>query len=287
MKFFVKAALVTALFTAGHVVASDLNITQYNPGSNGIFPTTSVLISGEKEAILFDAQFSTVDGKALVEKIKATGKTLNMIYVSSGDPDYYFGLEPLVNAFPEAKVVASQSIVDHITKTKEGKLAYWGPILKDGAPNSIVVPQVFNDTELYLEGKKIEVKEINSHQAYLWLPSQKTVFGGVSVTSGMHVWTADSQTKQARSEWVQSLERMKALEPQTVIPGHYLGEVPSGAEAVQFTIDYLTNFETALKSSKNVTSGDVIKAMKQRYPKLEGVSDLELSAKVNTGEMEW
>ena len=50
---------------------------------------------------------------------------------------------------------------------------------------------------------------MGTHQAYMWVPESKTVFGGVSVTSGMHVWTADTQTKEARSEWMQSLEHMK------------------------------------------------------------------------------
>lgn len=31
--------------------------------------------------------------------------------------------------------------------------------------------------------------------------------------SDMHVWTADSQTKQARMEWVETLDRMLELKP--------------------------------------------------------------------------
>ncbi|MGF1900879.1 Vmh family MBL fold metallo-hydrolase [Aliivibrio sifiae] len=277
--------LTSTFLLMSYASAADLRLSPYNPGKEGVFPTTSVLVSGEKEVILFDAQFSTNDGFALVNKIKDQDKKLSMIYISGGDPDYYFGLQPLVKAFPDVKVVASESVVEHIKQTMDMKLAYWGPILGDGAPTEIIVPEVLNDTTLMLDGKKIEVKEINTHQAYLWVPSAKAVFGGVSVSSGMHVWTADSQTKEERHEWSQSLERMMKLDPEVVIPGHYLGDIPKKAEAVSFTLNYLKHFEEALSQSNK--SENVIKTMKKHYPSLAGEEDLSLSAKVSTGEMEW
>ena len=280
--------LITALAASNYVSAADLAITHYNPGENAIFPASSVLVSGEKELMLFDAQFSVKDGKKLVEQIKKSGKELSMIYISSGDPDYYFGLEPIVAEFPDVKVVASEAVVKHIERTKDAKLAYWGPILKEGAPSKIVVPTVLNDTTLTLEGKRIEVKEINTHDAYLWVPSEKTVFGGVSVYSGVHVWMADTQSKQERAQWSQSLERMKALKPKTVIPGHYLGDMPKGVEGVQFTINYIADIEQTLEKSTKPSSSEISAAMKAKYPQFTATEgDLELGAKVLSGEMEW
>ncbi|WP_045407987.1 Vmh family MBL fold metallo-hydrolase [Vibrio jasicida] len=280
--------LITALAASNYVSAADLTITHYNPGENAIFPASSVLVSGEKELMLFDAQFSIKDGKKLVEQIKKSGKELSMIYISSGDPDYYFGLEPIVAAFPDVKVVASEAVVKHIERTKDAKLAYWGPILEEGAPSKIVVPTVLNDTTLTLEGKRIEVKEINTHDAYLWVPSEKTVFGGVSVYSGVHVWMADTQSKQERAQWSQSLERMKALKPKNVIPGHYLGDMPKGVEGVQFTINYIEDIEQTLEKLSKPSSSEISAAMKAKYPQFAATEgDLELGAKVLSGEMEW
>ncbi|HDM8225615.1 TPA: MBL fold metallo-hydrolase [Vibrio campbellii] len=280
--------LITALAASNYVSAADLTITHYNPGENAIFPASSVLVSGEKELMLFDAQFSVKDGKKLVEQIKKSGKELSMIYISSGDPDYYFGLEPIVAAFPGVKVVASEAVVKHIERTKDAKLAYWGPILEEGAPSKIVVPTVLNDTTLTLEGKRIEVKEFNTHDAYLWVPSEKTVFGGVSVYSGVHVWMADTQSKQERAQWSQSLERMKALKPKTVIPGHYLGDMPKGVEGIQFTINYIADIEQTLEKLSKPSSSEISAAMKAKYPQFAATEgDLELGAKVLSGEMEW
>ncbi|MEF1242020.1 Vmh family MBL fold metallo-hydrolase [Vibrio campbellii] len=280
--------MITALAASNYVSATDLTISHYNPGENAIFPASSVFVSGEKELMLFDAQFSVKDGKKLVEQIKKSGKELSMIYISSGDPDYYFGLEPIVAAFPGVKVVASEAVVKHIERTKDAKLAYWGPILKEEAPSKIVVPTVLNDTTLTLEGKRIEVKEINTHDAYLWVPSEETVFGGVSVYSGVHVWMADTQSKQERTQWSQSLERMKALKPKTVIPGHYLGDMPQGVEGVQFTMNYIADIEQTLDKSSKLSSSEISAAMKAKYPQFAATEgDLELGAKVLSGEMEW
>ncbi|MEH0007663.1 MAG: Vmh family MBL fold metallo-hydrolase [Flavobacteriales bacterium] len=285
MKALSTVALAALLSLSAHRVAAPLDIKVYNPGENGIFAVSSVLVSGQREAILFDAQFSVEDGQALVDMIRESGKTLTMIYISSGDPDYYFGLEPLQKAFPDVKIVASRSVVKHILETKDAKLEYWGPILAKNAPTSLIVPSVLNDTTLILEGKKIEIKEVNTHEAYLWLPSAKTVFGGVSVYSGMHVWMADSQTKEARQKWAQSLERMAGLKPERVIPGHFLGDIPPKDDAIDFTRGYVAEFEQAV--SKSSTSQEIIKTMKALYPLLAGENDLSLSAKVVTKEMEW
>ncbi|MGU5713688.1 MBL fold metallo-hydrolase [Aeromonas taiwanensis] len=276
--------LATTLI-AGTALAAPLTVTLYNPGDKAIFPVSSELVSGEKEAILIDAQFGVNDGQALVELIKQSGKKLTTVYISGGDPDFYFGLEPIKAAFPDVKVLASQHVVDHIKQTKDAKLAYWGPILGKQAPKTLIVPQVMTASHLTLEGERIEIKEMNTPNAYLWAPSIKTAFGGVPVYSGVHVWMADSQSKAARTEWVNALDRMLALKPERVIPGHFLGEAPKGTQAVTFTRDYVLRFEQALASTKG--SGPLIDALKQAYPSLPVDDGLAIGAKVNTGEMKW
>lgn len=276
--------LATTLI-AGTALAAPLTVTLYNPGDKAIFPVSSELVSGEKEAILVDAQFGVNDGQALVELIKQSGKKLTTVYISGGDPDFYFGLEPIKAAFPDVKVLASQHVVDHIKQTKDAKLAYWGPILGKQAPKTLIVPQVMTASHLTLEGERIEIKEMNTPNAYLWAPSIKTAFGGVPVYSGVHVWMADSQSKAARTEWVNALDRMLALKPERVIPGHFLGEAPKGTQAVTFTRDYVLRFEQALASTKG--SGPLIDALKQAYPSLPVDDGLDIGAKVNTGEMKW
>ncbi|QCC92164.1 MBL fold metallo-hydrolase [Enterobacter cloacae] len=281
---FTHLALLSTLITPA-VLAAPLTIDTYNPQDKGMFAVSSTLVSGPKEAVLFDAQFSVKDGEALVDKIRKSGKTLNKIVITSGDPDFYFGLQPLVKAFPNAKVVATQQVVDHIKATKDAKLAFWGPQMKDGAPTKLIVPQVLASTTFMVDGEKIDIEQPESYAAYVWIPSAKTILGGTGVAWGIHVWTADTQTPASRKQWQQTLESMAAHKPERVIPGHYLGTPPAGSGALDFTRDYLQRFEQALSEHK--TSTGVINAMKKQYPGLAEESSLKLSAKVNTGEMKW
>ncbi|AVY98965.1 MBL fold metallo-hydrolase [Lelliottia sp. WB101] len=279
-----RLALLCALFTPA-VFAAPLTLDTYNPQEKGIFAVSSTLVSGPKEAVLFDAQFSVKDGEQLVEKVRRSGKTLSKIVITSGDPDFYFGLQPLVKAFPNAKVVATQAVVDHIKATKDAKLAFWGPQMKDGAPSELIVPQVIASTTFMVDGEKIDIEQADSYAAYVWIPSAKAILGGTGVSSGIHLWTADTQTKASRQQWLSTLDEMAAHKPERVIPGHYLGTPPAGTAAIDFTRTYLQQFEQALAAHKASTG--VIDTMKKQWPNLAEVSSLELSAKVNTGEMKW
>ena len=279
-----RLALLTTLFTPA-VFSAPLTDETDNPQEKGIFAVSSTLVSGPKEAVLFDAQFSVKDGEALVEKIRHSGKTLNKIVITSGDPDFYFGLQPLVKAFPNAKVVATQQVVDHIRATKDAKLAFWGPQMKDGAPTQLYVPQVLASTTFMIDGERVNIEEPESYAAYVWIPSAKTILGGTGVSWGIHVWTADTQTPESRKQWQQTLDSMAALKPEHVIPGHYLGTPPAGTGAIDFTRRYLQQFEQALTADKASTG--VINTMKKQWPHLAEASARELSAKVNTGAMKW
>jgi glyoxylase-like metal-dependent hydrolase (beta-lactamase superfamily II) len=281
----IKTLAILLSVAAAPAISAPLHLDVYNPGENAIFPVSSTLVSGPKEVVLIDAQFSVKDGQKLVDMIKASGKDLTKIIITSGDPDYYFGLEPLVKAFPSVSVVASPVVVDHIRATKDAKLEYWGPKMEDGAPERIIVPQPTPETRFSVDGTPLELRHSGEYAAYLWIPSEKTILGGTGVASGIHVWTADTQSAEKRDAWRKVLTEMEALKPATVIPGHYLGARPEGDKAVTFTQDYLVKFENTLNSHKK--SADVISEMKSAYPGLADEGSLELSAKVNTGEMKW
>lgn len=285
MKLFLKTLLASSVMLSASAFAAELSYKVYNPHAQGIFPVTSTLISGEKDAVLVDAQFSVNDAKNLVKIIQDSGKNLKYIVITAGDPDFYFGLEPLVQAFPDAKVIATPEVVKHIEATKEGKFAYWGPILKNGAPSQVIVPSASEDKTIVLEGEKIEIKSPGKYASYLWVPSNRTILGGVGLSSGIHLWTADAQTEKKRNEWRKTLKQMNRLNPRAVIPGHYIGDIPTGTQAIDFTYQYLVDVDQVLKDHKD--SASVIAALKEKYPNLAEESSLELSSKVLTGEMEW
>ncbi|NVZ66092.1 MBL fold metallo-hydrolase [Pseudomonas gingeri] len=280
---------VAALGFAGQAAAQPaLTLDVYNPGTAAIFPVTSVLVSGEKEAILVDAQFGKSQAEQVVEKIRASGKQLTTIYISHGDPDYYFGLDTLTRAFPKAKVLASAPTVAHIRATVDGKLAFWGPKMGADVPARTVVPQVLKGHRLILEGRELDIIGLDGAQpdrSFVWIPSLKAVVGGVVVAGNIHVWMADTQSAQSHKDWLATLQRIQALQPQILVPGHYLGDAAHSVAAAQFTADYIKAFDE--ETAKARDSAQLIAAMKQRYPDLGEESSLELSAKVAKGEMKW
>ncbi|AZD37748.1 Metallo-beta-lactamase superfamily protein [Pseudomonas chlororaphis subsp. aurantiaca] len=286
-----RLLLATAtLGFAAHAAAVEpaLSLDVYNPGTAAIFPVTSVLVSGKKEAILVDAQFGKSQAEQLVEKIRASGKQLTTIYISHGDPDYYFGLDTITQAFPKAKVVASQPTVEHIKATVDGKLAFWGPKMGADVPAKTIVPGVLKGHSLTLEGQKLDIIGLDGKQpdrTFVWIPSIKAVVGGVVVAENIHVWMADTQSAQSHKDWLTTLDTIAALKPKTVVPGHYLGESARSLAPVHFTADYIKAFDEETAKAKD--SAELIAAMKKRYPDLGEDSSLELSAKVAKGEMKW
>ena len=278
-----------ALFGAATAAcAAPLQLEVYSPGDKAIFPVSSEIVYGDQEAILIDAQFQRNDAEALVAKIRASGKKLTTVYISQADPDFYFGLDVIRAAFPDAAILASKETVAIIKAQMDGKLAYWGPILKDNAPKALVLPAVLKGDSLNLEGRKIEIRGLHGaspDRTYVWIPSLNTVAGGVLVNSGTHVWIADTQTPESRQHWLAALKDIASLKPATVVPGHYLGAAPKGLAAVSFTADYVRAFEQ--EAARAADSNALIGAMKQRYPTLGAVPSLELSAKVIKGEMKW
>ena len=265
-----------------------LSAQAFNPGPSAIFAVSSVLVAGRQDAVLIDAQFSAEQARKLVDLIKASGKRLTTIYISHGDPDYYFGLDTLLGAFPEAKVVATPATVAHIQATQAEKLKVWGPQLGANAPQRIVIPQSLQGDTLTLEGHPLKIIGLDGptpNRTFVWIEAIRTVAGGIPVASGEHVWMADTQTPQSHADWLATLERIKALNPAQVIPGHYENGVPPGIAAVNFTGDYIRAFDEETAKASN--SAELIAAMKKRYPGLGGERSLELSAKVAKGEMAW
>ena len=284
--------LLAAFALLGHaatsLAAQPLTLDVYNPGDEAIFPVSSVLVSAEKDAVLIDAQFSSVQADQIVQKIRKSGKNLTTIYISHGDPDFYFGLQTITDAYPTARVVASAQTVAHIKETKDAKLAYWGPKLGAGAPGKVIVPEVLQGNELKLEGQALQVVGLDGPQpdrSFVWIPSVKAVVGGVVLSNNIHVWMADTQSAQSHKDWLATLATIEKLKPATIVPGHFLpGELKAG-QAPAFTAGYIRTFDAETAKAKD--SATLIEAMKAHYPKLADESSLVLSAKVAKGEMKW
>ncbi|WP_212004632.1 nuclear transport factor 2 family protein [Chitinophaga sp. HK235] len=264
---------------------SPLELTYYNAPESSM-RVTSVLVSGKKDAVLVDAQFTLPDAEKVAQAIKASGKQLKAIFISYGDPDFYFGLEVFKKYYPQVTVYATGPVIDHIQQTAQGKLDVWGPQLKEAAPHNVVLPQLLKDSVLKLEGQSLEVMNAGKERSFIWIPAIKAVIGGGSVFGdNLHLWMADDATPAKRGEWLAALDRIQALSPKWVIPAHFASGAHLDLRSVEHTRDYIRKYAELLH--KHTTSTALINALKAKYPTLLGGVSLELGAKVNTGEMQW
>src|SRR6266849_6099516 len=80
-------------------------------GVNG-YDVNSTMISGERDMLVIDPQFSLSEAHRLAAEIMESKKNLATIYVTHPHPDHLFGLAVLHQAFPSAKIVALPATVN-------------------------------------------------------------------------------------------------------------------------------------------------------------------------------
>jgi glyoxylase-like metal-dependent hydrolase (beta-lactamase superfamily II) len=271
------------------LAAAGLTWKHFPAGPDGFF-RAPVLIAGPTESVLIDGGFTLSDGRTLAEAIRSRGKRLTTIYVSQSDPDYYFSLRPIREAFPDVRVIAAPDTVAAIRGSVEKKLATWGPQLRDNGPQTladVVIPEVFDGRTLTVDGQTIEIVDADemANRRYLWVPSLQAVFGGVLVFAGVHVWIADTPTAEQRAAWMANLDTIAARKPAIVVAGHMAPDAPTDRAGVEQTRAYLAAFEEELVHAKN--SAALIAAMTARFPGRGMAVALDIGAKVATGEMKW
>jgi glyoxylase-like metal-dependent hydrolase (beta-lactamase superfamily II) len=278
---------VVATNAVAQSTAAPLTLQVYNADA-GSFHVNAVLVSGKTDAVLLDTGFTRADALRIAGMVLDSKKTLKTIYISQADPDYYFGIEVLKQFFPDAKVVTTAPTLKKIQATLATKLQVWGPRMGSNAPHAVPLPDVMGGNTITLEGQTLEVRGLDDaqpHRSYVWIPSIKTIAGGVNIYGGLHLWTADAQSVQERADWRTKLDTMAALQPTTVIPGHSAPGIKQDVAQIRWSQDYLTRYEAELPKAAN--SAALIDAMKAAYPAAGLGVALDIGAKVNKGEMKW
>ncbi|MFC9848602.1 MBL fold metallo-hydrolase [Streptomyces sp. NPDC060223] len=267
---------------------SALTYTVHTAGDTGLHKS-SVLITGECEALLVDGQFTVAEQHRVLADIIDSGKELTTVVVTTSDPDYYFGLEVIRQAFPDVRIVATATTVERIKSSWEGKLKTWAHLARN-LPSEVVIPEVLDGDRVSMEGHDFELRgghpDLVWRTEYLWQSEDRAVVGGVLLFAGLHVWTADTPTPRERAAWAETLVEMDQLAPQFVVAGHRSADAANDVSAIAYTRAYLAALEEELARSGN-DSKALKAALLKRYPDLGLPVALDLGAKVATGEMAW
>ena len=247
------------------------------------FWTNSVIIEGTHEVMLVDAQLTKTSAERVLQEIRETKKPLSIIYITHEHADHFLGLEVFREAYPRVRVIANSAVVERINKVYQEKIDKWKTILGPGATSHVVAIERFDGDFIKFGSSQMEVlKNIQGdtdENTMLWIPGQRILIAGDVVFNNMHLYSAETDSK-AREKWLNSLQKIRELNPSVVVPGHSkVGAALDANTAVDFTENYLMAFEEELRKAKDPDS--LINAMKGRFPSADFTLALERGAKAN------
>jgi glyoxylase-like metal-dependent hydrolase (beta-lactamase superfamily II) len=247
------------------------------------FSVNSVIVEGDHEVMLVDAQLTKTSAEKVLQEIQETKKPLSMIYITHEHADHFLGLEVFKGSYPGVTIIATSAVVDRINKVYREKLDKWQKLLGSGASSQAVEISKFDGSYFDFEGSRIQViKDIQGdtdQNTMLWIPGERVLIAGDVLFDDIHVYTGETDSK-ARARWLDTLSKVTELNPSVVVPGHSkVGAALDATTAVDFTARYLRAFEEELKTAKD--SQDLIDAMKEKFPSAGLLLALERGAKGN------
>ncbi len=252
------------------------------PAGGFFSPTTSTVIMGPTEAILVDTQYMAADVDEISRRIDSSGRALTAIYVTHGHTDHYFGLQGLLERYPSAAAVTHPSIAEQIEKGLETDRAFSHDFFAGEALDNTVVPQALESGELFVDGERIRVVELDQADVgpttALHIPAIDAVIAGDVVYNQIHLMLAFSGPAEW-SKWIDSVEAIAALNPRTLVAGHKKPELPDTnvREMIESTRAYITAFTEGV--SRFDGPRELVAHMQELFPDHENQSTLIMSAR--------
>jgi glyoxylase-like metal-dependent hydrolase (beta-lactamase superfamily II) len=253
------------------------------------FEVASVIVTGKTDAVLIDAQWTLSNAHRVVAEILETGKYLKTIYVTHAHPDHYFGLGPIAEAFPEARVIALPAVARTINNQFFGKIEHWEATIGVlNVPRKAVNIEPLTEKYFELEGHRIEIiPEVMGDLKYntvVWIPSIKTLYGSDVLFNQAHPFTCEV-TAEERQQWIRDIERLETMGAEVVIPGHQKPGMPFDYSSYDFTKDYLVATDEVLQETED--EAGFYYAMVKRFPNANLFISNEMNAGFFKGGMDW
>lgn len=264
-----RVLLAIAALAAGAGAQTTLTLKMHTGhGVNG-YDVNSTMISGQKDMLVIDPQFSLPEAHRLAAEILESKRNLTLIYITHPHPDHFFGLAVLKQAFPDARIVALPATASAIKNAWPARQKFWSSTYGHLIPGpDPVLPEPLESPVLTLEGQEFSITgglqgDGPGNSSFVYIPSLKAVVAGDTVFD--HVYFGVPKAK-AREEWMKTLDQISALQPAILIPGHEGPGATHDLRAIAFMKKYIADWYA------NVASSQSAAAMKEKvlsqYPGL-------------------
>src|SRR6516162_5904063 len=258
-------ALVGLVCAAGQ---SKFTLTVHHGlGANG-YDVNSTMVSGERDMLVIDPQFSLSEAHRLAAEILESKKNLALIYTTHPHPDHLFGLAVLKQAFPSAKIVALPATVNAAKAGWPARQKFWFPTYGNNIPGpDPVLPEELSSPVLTLEGEQFPitggVQGDGPGNSFVYIPSLKAVVAGDTVFDRVYFGVPKDK---AREDWMKTLDQISALQPAILVPGHEGPGAKHDLSAIQFMKKYMADWDANVAASKD--AADMKARVLKQYPGL-------------------
>ena len=263
-----RTFFVTLLIAAAASAQSKLTLKVHTGVGQTGYDVNSTMISGEKDMLVIDPQFSLSEAHRLAAEILESKKNLTAIYITHPHPDHMFGLAVLHQAFPNAKIVALPSTVAAEKNSWPARQKYWFPTYGNNIPGpEPVMAEELTTPVLTLEGEEFPVTGGMQGDApgnsFVYIPSLHAVVAGDCVFD--HVYFGVPKDK-AREAWMKTLDQISALNPLVVIPGHQGPGASDNIASIAWMKQYIADWDANVASSKS--AAEMRNKVAKQYPLL-------------------
>jgi glyoxylase-like metal-dependent hydrolase (beta-lactamase superfamily II) len=218
-------------------------------------PTSSTLISGERDAVLVDTFITMDQNRELAEWVTASGKNVTTIYATHGHGDHFFGVNTIRQRFPRARFVAMRDVIPSI----RGQLAvpvldgYWRSRFPDQIDSTLLIAEEIDGNTIDLEGEDLITVPLGhtdtDNTTCLHVPSIGLIVAGDAAYNDVHLHLGESNSDK-RKEWIAAIETMRSLEPKAVVAGHKRPGREDAPTILDETRNYIEDFERTAASTR-------------------------------------